>query len=211
MRFSNTTGQKRIEPLKRVFIWQASLETEIAWLCYLFFYVERNVYSDFRLKRNKALSSAFSKVLMIQTFFIMLTERTNYVLQELLRKKIAFLTKWDFFRIFLLSNFLWHTQFRWSRKWQANMWRNNKGIQKVKIGIACLLIPFLGSPMVTVLLHIISTHLTGMLYLLNSCFRTPHLFTCIYVFLNFSSSIYVTVPLFLRGFREKAKTLDKWE
>ena len=47
----------------------------------------------------------------------------------------------------------------------------------------------------------------------NSCIRTPHLFTCIWshVFLNFSSSIYVTVPLFLRGFREKAKTLDNWE
>ena len=47
----------------------------------------------------------------------------------------------------------------------------------------------------------------------NSCFTTPHLFTCTWshMFLNFSSSIYVTVPLFLRGFREKAKTLDKWE
>ena len=175
MHFFNTTGQKRIEPLKRVFIWQASLETEIAWLCYFIFYVERNVYSDFPLKRNKALSSAFSKVLMIQTFLIMLTERTNYVLQELRRKKIAFLTKWDFSRIFFMSNFLWHTQFRSSRNWQANMWRNDKGIQKVKIGIACVLIPFLGSPMLTVLLHIISTHLTGMLYLLTAA---SELHTC---------------------------------
>ena len=100
MRFSDTTGQKRIEPLKRVFIWQASLETEIAWLCYFIFYVERNVYSDFPLKRNKALSSAFSKVLMIQTFFIMLTEKTNYVLQELLRKKNRVLNKTRFFENF---------------------------------------------------------------------------------------------------------------
>ena len=167
--------------------------------------------ATFDWKEIKRCPQLSLKCSWFKPFLIRLTERTNYVLQELLRKKIAFLTKWDFFRIFLMSNFLWHTQFRWSRKWQANMWRNDKGIQKVKIGIACLLIPFLGSPMVTVLLHIISTHLTGMLYLLNSCFRTPHLFTCIYVFLNFSSSIYVTVPLFLRGFREKAKTLDKWE
>ena len=91
MRFSNTTGQNRIEPLKRVFILQASLEMEIACVI-LFFCVERNVYSDFRLKRNKAFTSqsAFFKVLMIQTFFIMLTERTNYVLQEILRKKLRF-------------------------------------------------------------------------------------------------------------------------
>ena len=89
MRFSNTTGQNRIEPLRRVFILQASLEMEIACVI-LFFCVERNVYSDFRLKRNKALFSAFFKVLMIQTFFIMLTERTNYVLQEILRKKLRF-------------------------------------------------------------------------------------------------------------------------
>ena len=59
-------------------------------MCYFIFYVERNVYSDFRLKRNKALFAAFFKVLMIQTFFIMLTERTNYVLQEILRKKLRF-------------------------------------------------------------------------------------------------------------------------
>ena len=70
------------------------------------FYVERNGDSDFRLKRNKALSSAFFKVLMIQTFFIMLTERTNYVLQELRRK----INKMRFFaEFFLMSNFLWHT------------------------------------------------------------------------------------------------------
>ena len=56
VRFSNTTGQKRIEPLKRVFILQASLEMEIACVI-LFFCVERNVYSDFRLKRNKAFTS----------------------------------------------------------------------------------------------------------------------------------------------------------
>ena len=61
-------------------------------MCYFIFYVERNVYGDFRLKRNKAFTSqsAFFKVLMIQTFFIMLTERTNYVLQEILRKKLRF-------------------------------------------------------------------------------------------------------------------------
>ena len=94
VRFSNTTGQKRIEPLKRVFILQASLEMEIACVI-LFFCVERNVYSDFRLKRNKAFTSqsAFFKVAMIQTFFIMLTERTNYALQELLRKKKSVFTK----------------------------------------------------------------------------------------------------------------------
>ena len=70
------------------------------------FYVKRNVYSDFRLKRNKTLSSAFLKVLMIQTFFVMLTERTNYVLQELRRK----INKMRFFaEFFLMSNFLWHT------------------------------------------------------------------------------------------------------
>ena len=88
MRFSNTTGQNRIEPLKRVFILQASLEMEIACVI-LFFCVERNVYGDFRLKRNKAFTSqsAFFKV---ATFFIMLTERTNYVLQEILRKKLRF-------------------------------------------------------------------------------------------------------------------------
>ena len=58
----------------------------------LFFCVERNVYSNFRLKRNKAFTSqsAFFKVVMIQTFFIMLTERTNYALQERLRKKKRF-------------------------------------------------------------------------------------------------------------------------
>ena len=53
-------------------------------MCYFIFYVERNIYSDFRLKRIKALSSAFFKVLMVQTFFIMLTERTNYALQEII-------------------------------------------------------------------------------------------------------------------------------
>ena len=130
---------------------------------------------------------------MIQTFFIMLTERTNYVLQELLRKKKAFLPKWDFFRIFLMSNFFWHTQFRWSRNWQANMWRNDKGIQKVKIGIACVLIPFLGSPLLTVLLHIISTHLTGMLYLLtaaselHTCSLVPEV-TCFLILVPQSTS-----------------------
>ena len=69
MRFSNATGQKRIAPLKRVFILQASLEIEMA--CVIF-YSRETFKSDFRLKRNKAseaLSSAFFKVLMIQTFF----------------------------------------------------------------------------------------------------------------------------------------------
>ena len=79
-------GKKRIEPLKRVFILQASLEMEIACLI---FYVERNGDSDFRLKRNKALSSAFFKVLMIQTFFIMLTERKNYY-KNFFGKKLRF-------------------------------------------------------------------------------------------------------------------------
>ena len=87
MRFSNITGQKRIKPLKRVFILQACLEMEIA--CVILFFMLRETLKDFRLKRNKGLSSAFFKVLMIQTFF-MLTERTNYVLQELLRKKFRF-------------------------------------------------------------------------------------------------------------------------
>ena len=100
IRFSNTTGQKRIEPLKTVFILQASLEMEIACVI-LFFCVERNVYSDFRLKRNKALFSAFVKVVMIQTFFIMLTERTNYALQELLRKKERF------YQNEIFSEFFW--------------------------------------------------------------------------------------------------------
>ena len=74
-------------------------------MCYCIFYVERNVYSDFRLKRNKALSSAFFKVLMIQTFF-MLTERTNYVLQEFLRKNCVFNNKKRFFQIFFLCGTL---------------------------------------------------------------------------------------------------------
>ena len=168
MRFSNTTGQKRIEPLKRVFIWQASLETEIAWLCYFIFYVERNVYSDFPLKRNKALSSAFSKSTHDSNIFYYVDWKNKLRTTRASSKKMAFLTKWVFSRIFLMSNFLWHAQFRWSRNWQANMWRNDKGIQKVKTGIACVLIPFLGSPMLTVLLHIISTHLTGILYLLTA-------------------------------------------
>ena len=52
------------------------------------------------------------------------------------------------------------------------MSRYDKRIQKVKIGIACVLIPFLGSPMLTVLLHIISTHACSLsLYLSEvTCF-----------------------------------------
>ena len=42
MRFSNTTGQNRIEPLKRVFILQASLEMEIA--CVILFFMLRETF-----------------------------------------------------------------------------------------------------------------------------------------------------------------------
>ena len=188
-------GKKRIEPLKRVFISQASLEMEIA--CVIF-YVERNGDSDFRLKRNKALSSAFFKVLMIQTFFIMLTERTNYLLQELLRKKVAFLTKWDFFQNFFDAFFgtLNSVDQEIDRLLYGVM---TKEFKKRKLELRACFIPFLGSPMLTVLLHLISVH---------TC---SHVSQWSLVFLNFSSSIYVTGPLFLRRFREKAKTLDKWE
>ena len=46
MRFSNTTGQKRIEPLTRVFILQAPLEMEIARVI-LFFMLRETFIATF--------------------------------------------------------------------------------------------------------------------------------------------------------------------
>ena len=92
MRFSYTTaGQKRIEPLKRVFILQASLEMEIACVI-LFFMLRETFIGTFDWKEIKRCHQLSLKCSWFKHFLLcgrknkLRTTRTS-------SKKFSFLTK----------------------------------------------------------------------------------------------------------------------
>jgi len=150
----------------------------------------------------------------------MLIERT-YFYQNFF-KASSVLNKLRFCEKFLRVEISLAHPFRWSRNWQAQIIyevMRHSGIETRDYMHAC---PFrrissvVASNYNSSFRHVVLFNSCSSFWIGRNISRTPHLFSCIlshvYRTLRYISLIYVTAPLFPRGFWEKTKTngVPKW-